>query len=59
MMRNKINLKLFKYDSDSYEFAKGKPLTLLNDANLLYLLEKHGTRARIDIKEARRLIIAL
>lgn len=44
------------YGSDSYEFAKGKPLTLLNGANLLYLLEKHGTRARIDIKEARRLM---
>ena len=44
------------YGSDSYEFAKGKPLTLLNGANLLYLLEKHGTRAKIDIKEARRLM---
>ncbi len=44
------------YGSDSYEFAKGKPLTLLNGANLLYLLEKHGTRARIDIREAKRLM---
>lgn len=44
------------YGSESYEFAKGKPLTLLNGANLLYLLEKHGTRARIDIREARRLM---
>ncbi|HAF30931.1 MAG TPA: hypothetical protein DCG75_17980 [Bacteroidales bacterium] len=44
------------YGSDSYEFAKGKPLTLLNGANLLYLLEKHGTRAKIDIKEARRIM---
>lgn len=43
------------YGSDSYEFAKGKPITLLNGANLLYLLEKHGTRAKIDIKEAKRL----
>ena len=45
------------YGSDSYAFAKGKPITLLNGANLLYLLEKHGTRAKIDIKEARRLMI--
>ncbi len=44
------------YGSDSYEFAKGKPITLLNGANLLYLLEKHGTRAKIDIKEAKRLM---
>jgi restriction system protein len=44
------------YGPDSYEFAKGKPITLLNGANLLYLLEKHGTRARIDIREAKRII---
>jgi len=44
------------YGSDSYEFAKGKPLTLLNGSNLLHLLEKHGQKARIDIKEARRLM---
>lgn len=42
------------YGTDSYEFAKGKPITLLNGANLLYLLEKHGTRAKIDIKDAKR-----
>ena len=44
------------YGSDSYTFAKGKPITLLNGANLLYLLEKHGTSAKIDIKEAKRLM---
>ena len=43
------------YGPDSYEFAKGKPITLLNGSNLLYLLEKHGTKAKIDIKEAKRL----
>lgn len=41
------------YGSDSYEFIKGKPLTLLNGNNLLYLLEKHGQSARIDIQEAK------
>lgn len=44
------------YGSDSYEFAKGKPLTLLNGANLLFLLEKHGHKAKIDIEEARKLM---
>ena len=39
---------------DAYEFAKGKPLTLMNGANLLYLLEKHGHKARIDIREAKK-----
>ena len=41
------------YGPDAYEFAKGKPLTLMNGANLLYLLEKHGHNAKIDIKAAR------
>ncbi len=38
---------------DAYEFAKGKPLTLLSGSNLLHLLAKHGHQARIDLKEAR------
>jgi restriction system protein len=41
------------YGPDAYEFAKGKPITLMNGANLLYLLEKHGHKARIDIREAK------
>ena len=44
------------YGGDSYEFAKDKPITLMNGANLLYLLEKHGQHARIDINEARKLM---
>ena len=42
------------YGPDAYEFAKGKPLTLLNGSELLYLLQKHGHRARIDLAEAKR-----
>jgi restriction system protein len=41
------------YGPDAYEFAKNKPLTLLNGGNLLHLLEKHGHKARIDLKEAK------
>ena len=41
------------YGPDAYEFANGKPITLLNGANLLHLLEKHGTRAHINLVEAR------
>jgi restriction system protein len=44
------------YGADSYNFAKGKPITLLNGGNLLHLLEKHGHRAKIDIKEAKVLL---
>lgn len=41
------------YGPDAYKFATGKPITLLNGGHLLYLLEKHGKKARIDIREAR------
>lgn len=41
------------YGNDSYSFAQGKPITLLDGSNLLYLLEKHGYKARIDLKEAK------
>jgi len=41
------------YGPDSYEFAKGKPLTLLSGANLLHLLAAHGHRAKIDLQAAR------
>ena len=44
------------YGPDAYEFAKGKPLVLLNGANLLHLLEKHGHKAKIDIQEAKRIL---
>ena len=44
------------YGKDSYEFAKGKPITLLNGSNLLSLLEKHGHKARINVKEAKKIL---
>jgi len=44
------------FGPDAYEFAKDKPLTLLNGSNLLYLLEKHGHRAKIDLQEAKRIL---
>src|SRR5690606_24240841 len=44
------------YGPDAYTFAKNKPLTLMNGANLLYLLEKHRHKSKIDIKEAKRII---
>jgi len=42
------------YGPDAYDFAKGKPLTLLNGGNLLHILQKHGYQARIDLAEAKR-----
>jgi len=43
------------YGPDAYEFAKDKPITLLSGNELLYLLQKHGHKARIDLAEARLL----
>jgi restriction system protein len=43
------------YGPDAYEFANGKPLTLLSGSNLLHLLGKHGIPAHINLAEARKL----
>jgi len=45
------------YGADAYQFAKDKPITLLNGSNLLHLLEKHGHHAKIDLREAKRILI--
>ncbi len=42
------------YGADSYKFAQGKPITLLNGGHLLYLLEKHGKNATINLAEAKK-----
>ena len=44
------------YGPDSYEFAKGKPLTLINGRELLGLLDKFGYNFNIDLKEAKELL---
>jgi restriction system protein len=43
------------YGPDAYEFARGKPLTLLSGSNLLHLLGKHGMSAHINLTEARKI----
>jgi len=44
------------YGPDAYEFSKGKPIQLIDGNNLLYLLEQHGHKARIDLKEAKTIL---
>ncbi len=44
------------FGTESYNFAKDKPITLLNGQELLYLLDKHGYKARIDIEEAKKIL---
>ncbi|MCD6460665.1 restriction endonuclease [bacterium] len=44
------------YGPDAYKFAKDKPLSLINGNNLLHLLEKHGHRAKINLREAKKIL---
>ncbi|MBR5113654.1 MAG: restriction endonuclease [Clostridia bacterium] len=44
------------YGNDAYEFAKGKPIQLIDGAGLLGLLQNHGKKARIDLQEAKALL---
>lgn len=41
------------YGPDSYEFAKDKPISLVDGSNLLSMLQRHGKNFRIDLDEAR------
>jgi restriction system protein len=43
------------YGPDAYEFAKDKPISLVDGSNLLLMLQKHGKNFKIDLEEARRL----
>ena len=43
------------FGSDAYKFVADKPIELFNGNNLLFLLEKYGHKARIDLKEAKNL----
>lgn len=42
------------FGTDSYNFVRDKPITLINGSNLLFLLNKHGIKAKIDINEAKK-----
>ncbi len=44
------------FGPDAHQFAKGKPLTLIDGPQLLGLLAQHGYDFRIDLKEARRVL---
>jgi restriction system protein len=44
------------YGPDAYEFAKNKPLSLVDGPKLLLMLQRHGRKFRLDLAEARRLL---
>ena len=41
------------YGPDAYEFAKNKPISLIDGQNLILLLRKHARNYRINLEEAR------
>lgn len=41
------------YGKDSREFAHEKPITLIDGSHLVYLLEQHGYRVRIELRAAQ------
>ena len=41
------------FGNDAYDFANGKPLKLIDGARLFGLLENHGHKAHINLKEAK------
>lgn len=43
------------YGPDAYEFAKNKPISLVDGPNLISLLQSHGRKFRIDLEEARNM----
>lgn len=44
------------FGNDAYDFANGKPIQLIDGGQLLGLLERHGHKARIDLKEAKAIL---
>jgi restriction system protein len=46
------------FGGDAYKFANNEPVTLLNGAELLGLLKKHGYTFRINLDEARKFNLA-
>jgi hypothetical protein len=43
------------FGPDAYEFAKDKPMSLVDGPNQIAMLQRHGRSYRIDLLEARRL----
>ena len=43
------------YGPDAYDFAKDKPISLVDGSHLLVMLQRHGRKYRIDLEEARKL----
>ena len=44
------------FGSDSHNFVKDKPISLINGQHLLFLLQKYGYNAKIDIEEAKLIL---
>jgi restriction system protein len=43
------------FGPDSYQFARDKPISLVDGPNLIAMLRRHGRNYSINLEEARRL----
>ncbi len=50
--KNGILFTTADFSRETYDFAKNKPLSLINGIGLLSLFEKHGMKLRINLREA-------
>lgn len=50
--KNGILFTTADFSPETYEFAKNKPISLINGIGLLALFEKHGIKLRINLREA-------
>ncbi len=44
------------YGKDALEFVKGKPLTLINGEELLYMFQKHGYKFNIELVKKKKAV---
>jgi restriction system protein len=45
-----------QFGPEARKFVAGKPLALIDGSNLLHMLAQHGTKARINLVEAKQLL---
>ena len=50
--KNGILFTTADFSMETYEFAKNKPLSLINGIGLLSLFQKYGLKLRINLREA-------
>jgi restriction system protein len=53
---NGILVTTSDYGPDAYEFARNTPIKLIGGSQLLHLLQEHGHKAHINLREAKKIL---